>query len=345
DAVEALFTQSPQPFRSDIAFHHVEAARRDDEDALKADGAPPPGLTIHWLPKPEGASKKKRAKPDDERDAVATAVAEIVRLLERGTLRDGGDERRVRPSDIAVLVRTNKQVAQVRNALAAAGIGAATLGNESVFASEAAGELHRLLEACAHPGDDARVRAALATRLLGFDAAAIAALDEAVGEDGMPLLPAWQARFEAAGLAWQQRGPLPALLPFLDGHYLGEAAAAARLAEAGGTRLLTDALHLAELLQAQAEHSHGLHGLLRWYARQCAQPPESDDLALRLDADADAVQVLTLHKAKGLEYPIVFLPYTAFAGRRSSNGGLCHSRVRDADGAPAIYFHRCKGSG
>jgi exodeoxyribonuclease V beta subunit len=216
-AIEALFAQSPRPFRSDIAFHPVVAARTGDEDALAVDGAPPPGLTVHWLPPPQDPAKKKRVKDDDIADAIATTVAEIVRLIEHGTLRegsgDGATERRVRASDIAVLVRTNKQVGWVRDALAAAGIGAATQGNDSVFASEAAPELHCLLEACAHPGDGARVRAALATRLLGLDAAAIAALDDAVQADGLPALTAWQARFEAAGLAWGGRRPAPAPPP------------------------------------------------------------------------------------------------------------------------------------
>src|SRR3546814_16314221 len=114
-------------------------------------------------------------------------------------------------------------------------------------------------------------------------------------------------------------------MPFLDGQYLDDGdghAAAARLAQVGGTRLLTDALHLAELLQARTESGQGLHAQLRWFAQQCAAPSQGDDLALRLAADADAVQVMTLHQAKGLDYPVVFLPFTAFADPASSRRGL-----------------------
>src|SRR3546814_21053991 len=112
------------------------------------------------------------------------------------------------------------------------------------------------------------------------------------------------------------------------------------LAQVGGTRLLTDALHLAELLQARTESGQGLHAQLRWFAQQCAAPSQGDDLALRLDADADAVQVMTPHKAKGMEYPLVFLPFTAFADKGGSSGGLRRSRLRDEGGAGAQYFPR-----
>src|SRR3546814_18957558 len=92
------------------------------------------------------------------------------------------------------------------------------------------------------------------------------------------------------------------------------------LAQVGGTRLLTDALHLAELLQARTESGQGLHAQLRWFAQQCAAPSQGDDLALRLDADADAVQVMTLHKTKGLEYPVVFLPFRTERRRVGQEG-------------------------
>src|SRR3546814_522717 len=115
-----------------------------DEGALVVVGAVPPGLIVHWLPPPTDNSNKKRPKGDDVDDAISTTVAQIVRMLEHGKLRDpssaqvGSDGMRpVGASDIAVLVRTNKQVAWMRDALAAAGIGAATQGNDSVFDSEA----------------------------------------------------------------------------------------------------------------------------------------------------------------------------------------------------------------
>ncbi|CAN5614496.1 hypothetical protein BH23PSE2_BH23PSE2_05770 [soil metagenome] len=337
-AVETLFTQHDRPFGDrEIDFQRVHAARADDESALQIDGRPAPALTVHWLPSP-GTGKARRRKDDDVESAIATTVAEIARLLASGTVRSpDGAPVPLHAGAIAVLVRSNKQVVAVRGALAEVGIAAATQTEDSVFASIAAEELARLLEAFAHPADPARIRAALATRVVGLDAAAIDGLDNEGVESGHSQVH-WQERFEAAGATWRQHGPLPALLPLL-----GEASARL-LGEPGGTRLLTDALHLAELLQAQAAHEHGPLGLLRWHARQRARRQGSEDSALRLDTDTDAIHVATLHKSKGLEYPVVFLPFAAFADAGGNKSGVRCLRLTSDDGA-ANYLFRSRGSG
>ncbi|HEY5971028.1 MAG TPA: UvrD-helicase domain-containing protein [Pseudoxanthomonas sp.] len=321
--IEALFGESDAPFvDAGIDFIHVEPADRNLDATLKIDNETQPGVTVHWLP-----PDKPNASAQSQTLSVQATIDEIVRLLEGGTISNAKGERRLRPSDIAVLVRKNNQAEEIRNALACAGVAAAMQSSQSVFSSEAAGELLCLLHAFATPSDPARARAASATRLLRKSARDIAALDadpEAMQQD--------QQLFEQAGLAWRQRGPLPALLPFLAGH------SSELLREVGGARLLTDALHLAELLQAESPSQHGINGLLRWFTRQWSDEENRDELALRMESDAQAVQVMTLHKSKGLEFPVVFLPFTAFAGGAGSRSALKKTLAHEGDGA-AIYFH------
>ncbi len=332
-AIETLFTASPLPFLDPgIEFHPVQASARNPDDGVRRAGAASPGLCVHWLPADPGG-KSRRAKEDDTISAIATCVAEIAAWLNHGELEENGVRRRVRPNDIAVLVRLNKQITLVRDALARAGIAAASQSNDSVFRSEAANEVLALLEAFAHPADPARLRAALATRLLG---GTVSQLERMEADEAQAR--AWQERIEHAAQTWQQRGPLPALLPFLTG------AAAERLSERDGARLMTDALHLAELLQAEAGSRHGLHGLLRWFAAQCVETPAGDELALRLESDTQAVQIVTLHKSKGLEYPIVLLPFTAFDGGGGGNAGVRCVQAQE-DGAAANYLFKSRGSG
>lgn len=334
-AIETLFSASPLPFvESEIAFHPVRAAGEARDGDLRVDGMPAPGLTLHWLP-PGGGRGGMRTKDDEFAMMTAAAVRAVARLLRDGRLRDGDAERALRPSDIAILTQTNDQAAVVRAALARAGIGAAMLATAGVFASEAAEDLHALLAALAEPADDGRFRAALATRLLGWDAARIAALDF---EDA--LAQAQSERFAAAAERWRARGPLPALLPFV------REAAPRWLAGDGGARRLTDALHLAELLQAESAQRHGPAEQLRWFARQCARAGADEARQLRLESDAGRVQIATVHKSKGLEYAVVVVPFAAWRSEGAARGLSCddfHERTADHPESRPARAWRCKG--
>jgi len=339
-AIDAVFGAHPLPFVVEgIAYRPLRAQAAVADGDLTLGEAPAPALTVHWLPpaphdpaaKPNTALRKGVRNKDEEFALMAeAAVRAVATLLRDGRLREGDAVRALRPADIAVLVQTNDQVARMRAALASAGIGAAAVATASVFAGDAAADLHALLAALAEPADDGRFRAALATRLLGWVADRIAALDadDAAAEAAASV-------FSAAAERWRTRGPLPALLPFV------VEAAPRWLGEIGGTRRLTDALHLAELLQAESAHRHGPVEQLRWFARQCTLAAADEARQLRLESDGGLVQIATIHKSKGLEYPIVVLPFAAWQGSRRRTG-LGHDDFHGADGRPARAW-RAKG--
>lgn len=301
------------PFRDPrIDYLPLHAKGRAGDTDLRVDGVPEPALTIHWLDAPEpdrsqhhstNAHKGFREKDDEHALMCDAAVAQIARLLADGTLQSGeGDPRALRPGDIAVLTRSNDEAMRMHQALARAGLPSALLSKGGVFQSEAAGMLRSVLRALAAPEDIGLFRAALATPLLGFDAPALLALEH----DPARFDAQW-THFERAAALWRSRGPLPALLPF------ATAAAERWLQEQGGARRMTDLLHLLELLQAEAPQQHGPLELLRWLETQIDAPGDAAETRqLRLEADADLIQIGTIHRAKGLEYPVVVLPFAAW---------------------------------
>ena len=325
--IEALYAQAqaahdaapdriaPPFIDARIAFHPVQPGGvRDDAEYQRA-GHPAPAITLWRAPEPAADDRGKvrpHSSPYSRELATRACVAAIHRVLSdarAGTATIKG--RPVRPGDIAVLVRKHGEAVMIRDALAAVGIPAVAAGKQSLFATAEARELHTLLQALVHGADDRRLRAALATVLVGEDAHAIAALDA----DGEVLQ---HKQLEA--LAWGERlrraGPLA-----LVGDLCAQSAPRL-LGLMDGERRLTNYLQLAEHLQEAQRTALGLHGLLDWLARAIADASADDETQqLRLESDARRVQIVTLHKSKGLEYPLVFLPYVGIGGKPPHHGG------------------------
>lgn len=292
--------------RSDnpIPFFEVQAQGRRQQWQMAGEVAP--ALTFWTLPQAEPA-----AVGQAQQVMSAECATEIVRLLNAGQQGQAGFVGEdavlapVKPGDIAVLVNSGREAALVRKALAERGVRSVYLSDkESVFQSVVAGDLQYWLAACAQPDNDRRLRAALATATLALD---WAALDE-LNHDELK----WEARvlqFREYRQLWRRQGVLPMLRRLLN-----DFAVPLRLVTQGEERQLTDLLHLAELLQRASAQLEGEHGLIRYLAEQRQDDgTDSDARKLRLESDADLVKVVTVHKSKGLEYPLVFLPFaTAF---------------------------------
>jgi len=296
-AISQLYARAERPFVfEEISYRPVDA-RPGAQDALT------PSLELLVLQRPPGQDDKPLSKADAESQLPGRVAAEISRLLASDASLEG---ERVQPGDVAVLCRTNAQAAQVQAALRMLGIPAVLDGDASVFDSAMAEELGRLLWAMAEPADGARVRAALATAAVGQTAEQLLALeaDEAAWDE-------WVVRFHLYQSLWQTRGFLRAL------HTLCEAleVSARLLALPDGERRYTDLWHLAELLHEEEQRTRkGPHALLDFYRRvregsAAREGMALEDVQVRLESDAHAVTLTTIHKSKGLEYPIVYCPY------------------------------------
>jgi exodeoxyribonuclease V beta subunit len=273
-----------------------------------------------------GMADVEDLRMDDYREFFAQHCAEhIVRLLndpKAGFEDDAGRFTRLMPADIAILVRDRREAAAVRRALVQRKAASVYLSDQdSVVESDEARDVLRWLQAVANPLDVTLARAAFATATCALPLAELAQL----ASDEL----AWEVRVEqlkSLHQSWQRQGVLAMLRRFI--HELG--LPAKLLGAAGGERRLTNLLHLAELLQEASRELDGEQALIRWFAEQTAGMGEGgDERVLRLESDAELVKVVTVHKSKGLEYPLVYLPFAVTARKTDRRNRAFFEYVED----------------
>ena len=307
--VNLLFEQSHASFFfPEIGYPPAQPADRKRPQLVEEGGLREP-LRVCLLSGPMN-------KAEASQQAVGSTAAEIARLLHLG--RRGraliGDRPLV-SGDIAVLVRTHAQGLAIREALLALGIHSVQRSQENVFHAHEALELERVLRAVAEPGREPLVRAAISTDMIGFDGARLAA-DEAVMED---VLEAFQGYHRC----WRNQGFVAMFTQLMT-----RQGVAVRLLEyRDGERRLTNLLHLGELLHQQDRSARpAMEGLLKWLAqRRQSERLQDETHQLRLESDQELVQIVTIHKSKGLEYPVVFHPFAWEAGLRKVPDGAAYT--------------------
>lgn len=300
-AVNTLFDGAAPFVTPDIAYRPVDAARSGDTPLRIAsdDGAP---LEFRLLPRVPDGEKPRTKKSVAPFVADATAD-EIVRLLERAGRGEATlAERPLTGADVAVLVRIHAQGRLIADALRRRGVGCVEIGDGSVFHTREAEQIERFLWALLEPRREARVRGALAGDVFGLDAATLFALQE--DEDAWN---EWTTRLEEWRADWETRGIGPLLLRLLE----AEGGAARLLAQPDGVRRLTNVRHLADLLQDAEGRRRGAPAeLAGWLNRRRTETGRADEeTQLRLESDEELVKILTVHGAKGLQFPIVFCPF------------------------------------
>lgn len=298
EALNHLFHRDLPFVFDEISFEPVSPAELPDREILQDEGGAP--LTIWYVP---GNPSSPLNKPDAEK-RIATAVAwEVSRLLNPA----GGNgvrlgSKRVVPKDIALIVRENSQGRLLKDVLTFCGIPCVIYSEENIFDTEEALEMEFLLKAVAQPYSEPLVRTALAGPLFGIDAEEIDSLSRDEGK-----LEKWIERFRGYHDLWASSG----FMRMFRNLMTEENVRARLLARPRGERMLTNMLHLAEILnEASVSDKLGIRGLLKWLNRQRdPSMPRSDEHQLRLESDEDAVKIITVHKSKGLEFPIVFCPF------------------------------------
>lgn len=214
-----------------------------------------------------------------------------------------GQPRPVHPGDIAILVATHNQSRRIKHLLAEVGIPAVESGDASVFLSEEATYLNLLLDVVLDPRRIRKVRALLTTPLFGLTKEQVDAFENDVTR--------WSELSETFRTGEQistQKGILAGLK-----YLFVQLDIEKNLVKQGnGERSLTNLRHLSELLHSEEEKQRrSLSGLASWLLvqRNDADAIKSDERSMRLESDDERVHIITMHRSKGLQFPIVYAPF------------------------------------
>ncbi|MCD4675961.1 MAG: exodeoxyribonuclease V subunit beta, partial [Desulfobacula sp.] len=306
EGINKVFSSSMNPFLYEpIEFLKVTTPVTAANSLIKNDKFVPP-LQFCFIKRDEHSLDRQGfvGKETAVRIIPKTVAADIGCLLQSDKLlksKDSLDPQKISPKDIAVLVRTNKQAQQIQRALSDLDIPSYLSKTGSVFDSDQAIDLHDILWAVYNPDHKGSIKAALCTSVFSFSSDMIVELD-----DKEELFFEWQDRFREYKVIWESKGFVSMVMALFhsDEAFLKTNS---RLDERG----LTNFYHLLELIsQACLKQQLSPYYLLKWYARQLFKVNRDEFVdELRLESDKKAVAIVTIHKSKGLEYPIVYLPY------------------------------------
>lgn len=314
--VNALFENTERPFamqgesENSVEFHAVEASGSADDESLRLHGVEQKPLRLALLEADDsGKALAKQQAGVQAAEQTAALISEQLQAGQQGTLCLG--ERPLLPVDIAVLVRTNNQGNLIYNALRKHGIASVIVTKDSIFSTFEARNISRLLQLLEQPRAERWMLRVLASDLCGFEPDELIHLQASDAD--------WQRHVEVfsdLAVLLKRQGVLAVLLSLM-----AEYKTASRLQSTiGGERLLSNYLQLGELLQDAWQEQPDLKNLQAWMQRHCDDPSAAGEAAqLRLETDEKLVQILTVHKSKGLEYPVVYLPFVWEARKPKSS--------------------------
>ena len=315
-ATNTLFSHRPEAFiyHDSIAFTAVEAVALNKNHELRLQDQAATAMTLWQLPLKEPKVNYSR---DEMRDLINQAIViEIADLLEKAARKYATiDGRVVKSGDIAILVRQASEGHALSRLLHHHGIRTVTIGRDSVFKSDEARGLYDLMLAISQYRDPTAATRSLSSSLLNLDYRQIAAVidDDATWQS-------WLDKLDELQQLWERHGFIAMFQSML--HKFDITSQLTQ--QDSNERRITNLLQLAELLQQQSTITTGMSPMLGWFQQQFEEDG-NEDAELRLQDDEALVKIITIHKSKGLQYPIVFVPFLW--------------SCKQVDRAKAVYFH------
>ncbi|WP_299074592.1 exodeoxyribonuclease V subunit beta [uncultured Paraglaciecola sp.] len=312
--INQLFASSKKGFmfENSIPFYPVKAGR--ELAGLSIKGETIKSLDFNHLTSAQGQPISANVASLELAKATANQISQWLQLAQNQQAQIQG--RALTAADFCVLVRDRKEAQLIKDALAKVNVASVYLARKSVFTTTVAIDLLRVLKALSHPTDERLLKAALMSELFTFTAQQLDTLftDESRWQDVLEQRFYWHQ-------TWQKYGVIKAINQVLD-YFDVEQQLIKHLAD--GLRRITDLRHLSELLQQQSLQLVGETQLIHWFENCIVEPDhQNESQQIRLESDANLVQIITLHSSKGLEFPLVFIPFAS--SYRSAQQALYHN--------------------
>ena len=310
DVVDGSIIEDALLFDANIPYPWIYQGKPPKEVGLEDESAGAIHFIVNENLYPKAPDGRKAYKIEN----TQALAAEVLRLTQRASI----DGKAVAFKDIAILVSSARQAAMVQSALNSAGLACVYLSEKSdIFESEQALALFYALDGILHSNQNHKFFRALSTDLFGLSPALLLQMQK-----NMTLFDEYKELMYRLKQTWAQDGILVMINTLVKSHF------SSRTTLTSKERILTNYMHLAELLNTQSNTSEHAYQLLNWLKKQLPQnDAEADEdadreNAQRLESDEALIKIVTLHGSKGLEYPIVFIPFAGYKPYEHPNKNL-----------------------